>query len=178
MVGDSLVEQQHQIIRNILHSTDGPFVLKSHGNRPRVDSIFLNPNHNLTKHYLKIARVTEERLRNPITTFILERHLLSLAEFDQAFAHLEGYIPLTSEDGPHQWVSESLWNEEYRKLQENPVVFQEADGAGLVEEPTILLLSTGPHWIAREVSKKGVSDQDLLQGYKNMVRPRLSGKCD
>lgn len=178
MVGDSLVEQHHQIIRNMLHSSTGPFELRSHGNRPRIDSIFLNPTHNLTTHYLKLAGVTEERLRNPITTFILERHLLLLAEFDQAFAHLDGYVPLSSEGGLLQWVSESIWSEKYRKLLEKPVVFREGDTVGIVEEPTILLLNTGPHWIAREVAEKGVSDQDLLQGYENMVRPRVSGKCN
>lgn len=171
LVGDSLTEQHHQIIRNILHSSSGPFEFRSYGSRPRVDAIFLNPNHNRTKHYLKLAGVTEERLGNPITTFVLERHLLSLAEFDQAFAHLDGYLPLSSENGPHQWISESTWDGEYRKLLEKPVVFEEAAGIDVAEESTILVLSTGPHWIAREVSNSGVSDQDLLQGYNNMVSP-------
>lgn len=153
----------------MLLSTDGPFELKIRGTRPRVDSLWLKPQHDLASHYLKLAGVTEERLRNPITTFILERHLLSLAEYDQAFAHVDGYVPLTSEEGPHQWVSESIWSEEFRKLLENPVVFQEGAEGGVAEEPTVLVLSTGPHWIAREVSTQAVSDEDLLRGYGNMV---------
>jgi hypothetical protein len=153
----------------MLLSTDGPFELKIRGTRPRVDSLWLKPQHDLTTHYLKLAGVTEERLRNPITTFVLERHLLSLAEYDQAFVQVDGYVPLTSEDGPHQWVSESIWNGEYRTLLENPVVFQEGAEAGVAEEATVLVLSTGPHWIAREVSTRRVSDEDLLRGYGNMV---------
>jgi hypothetical protein len=56
-------------------------------------------------------------------------------------------------------------------LLEKPMVLSQVDSIeGVVEEPTILLLSTGPHWLEREVtSEKGVSDGDLLIGYGNMV---------
>ncbi|KAJ9104915.1 hypothetical protein QFC19_003710 [Naganishia cerealis] len=176
LVGDSLTEQHHEIVRNFLVSNDGPYQFRSHGGRPRVDQVFLNPSHELTKHYLRVSGVTADRLKNPITTFFLERHLLSLAEFDQVNAHVEGYVPLSEDDGPHQWVSESLWDARYREQLERPVsvtVEDELDGeslnALLIEEPSLLVLNTGPHWIAGEMSSKGVSDTDVLKSYNNMI---------
>ncbi|KAI5453019.1 hypothetical protein NCC49_006550 [Naganishia albida] len=162
MVGDSLAEQQqHQIIRNLLHSSTGPFQLTTRGTRPRVDSLWLKPEHELTACYLTLAGETQERLRNPITTFVLERHLLSPAEYDRAFAHVEGYLPLASEE-PHQWVSESIWKDELRKILANPV---EESGDGVAEESTILLLS-----YKNMVSRVGVRNAkaSLRQG-KDMV---------
>jgi hypothetical protein len=165
------MEQHHQIVRNFMISSDGPFRSSSHGNRPRVDQFYLNPEDERSKRYLKLAGVTEDRLRNPISTFVLERHLLSPDEYDQVFEHVDGYIPLSTEDAPHQWVADSVWDAEVHDLLEKPMVLSQVDSIeGVVEEPTILLLSTGPHWLEREVtSEKGVSDGDLLIGYGNMV---------
>jgi hypothetical protein len=165
------MEQHHQIVRNFMISSDGPFRSSSYGNRPRVDQFYLNPEDERTKRYLELAGVTEDRLQNPISTFVLERHLLSPNEYDQVFEHLDGYIPLSREDGPHQWVADSVWDAEVHDLLEKPMnLSQSGSVSGVAEEPTILVLSTGPHWLEREVTnEKGVSDEDLLTGYENMV---------
>lgn len=170
-IGDSLSEQHHQIIRNFMLSSDGPFMFRSYGNRPRVDSIYLKPDDDRSKLYLELAGVTEDRLQNPISTFVLERHLLSPADYDQVFEHLDGYIPLSNQEAPHQWVADSVWDAEVHKLLDEPMTSRELESVtGIAEEPTILVLSTGPHWLSREItSEKGVSDQDLLTFYEDMV---------
>lgn len=175
LVGDSLSEQHHEIVRNFLVSHGGPYQLRFTGSRPRIDEVFLDPNHELTQHYLRAAGVTAERLKNPITTFFLERHLLSMAEYDQVNSHVERYVPLSEDDGPHQSVSESLWDARYREQLERPVTFTVEEGIGenakvaVQEEPTILVLNTGPHWIASEIGTHSVPDADVLKSYNNMV---------
>lgn len=175
LVGDSLSEQHHEIVRSFLVSHGGPYQLRFTGSRPRIDEVFLDPNHELTHYYLRVAGVTAERLKNPITTFFLERHLLSMAEYDQVDSHVEGYVPLSEDDGPHQWVSESLWDARYREQLERPVTFTVEEGIGenakvaVQEEPTILVLNTGPHWIASEIGTHSVPDADVLKSYNNMV---------
>jgi hypothetical protein len=166
------MEQHHQIVKNFMVSNDGPFRSSSHGSRPRVDRFYLKPEDERSKRYLELAGVTEDRLETPISTLVLERHLLSPTEYDQVFEHVDGYIPLSTEDGPHQWVADSIWDAEVHELLEKPMTMSQMDSAvSVAEEPTILVLSTGPHWLEREVTnKKGVSDEDLLIGYENMVR--------
>lgn len=178
MVGDSLVEQQqHQIIRNLLHSSTGPFELTTRATRPRVDSLWLKPEHEPTAHYLTLAGVTQERLLNPITTFVLERHLLSPAEYDRAFAHVDGYVPLASEE-PYQWVSESIWKDELRKILANPV---EESGDGVADEPMILLLSRTQYGSAldREGSlEEGCVGCELVTGLREHGQSRRSQECE
>ncbi|KAJ9098244.1 hypothetical protein QFC21_004573 [Naganishia friedmannii] len=180
LVGDSLSEQHHEIVRNFLVSHGGPYQLRMTGSRPRVDEVFLDPDHELTKHYLRLAGVTVERLKNPITTFFLERHLLSMAEYDAVNSHVEGYVPLSKEEGPHQWVSESLWDARYRELLERPVEFALGDGGGegnaadtVQEEPSILVLNTGPHWIGYEMVAQSIPETDVLKSYNNMIEKVL-----
>ena len=175
-VGDSLSEQHHQIIRNFLLSSNGPFISRSHGGRPRVDMFYLNPDDDRAKHYLELAGVTEDRLKNPVSTFLLERHLLSPDEYDQVFENLAGYIPLSTQEPPHQWVANSVWNAEIHKLLDGKMTLDESGSlANSKEESTILVLSTGPHWLSREItSEKGVSDEELLTYYEDMASAALA----
>ena len=172
-IGDSLSEQHHMIIRNFLISSDGPFLARSYGSRPRIDMFYLKPDDDRSKHYLELSGVTEDRLQNPISTFILERHLLSPNEYDKVFESLDGYIPLSTQDEPHQWVANSIWDAEIHKLLNKTMALRGSDSVtDFTEEPTILVLSTGPHWLSREItSEKGVSDEDLLTSYEHMVSP-------
>ena len=161
------------IVRNFLMSSDGPFLARSYGSRPRIDMFYLKPDDDRSKHYLEVSGVSEDRLQNPISTFVLERHLLSPDDYDQVFEYLDGYIPLATQDTPHQWVADSIWDVEIHKLLDKTIVLRESDSvADFTEEPTIVVLSTGPHWLSREItSEKGVSDKDLLTYYGDMVRP-------
>lgn len=171
-----MTEEHHEIVRNFLLSHGGPYQLRVTGSRPRIDEVFLDPNHEMTKHYLRLAGVTAERLKNPITTFFLERHLLSMAEFDEVNSHVQGYLPLLGDDGPHQWVSESLWDAKYREQLERPVAFVEEDQLAnenmantILEEPTVIVLNTGPHWTASEIATHSIPNADVLKSYNNMV---------
>lgn len=150
-------------------SSDGPFMTKSYGSRPRVDMFYLKPDDDRSKRFVELAGVAEDRLKAPISTFILERHLLSPNEYDQLFKPFNGYIPLSTEDGPHQWVADSVWNAEVHKLlNESTPPLRLTDE--FADEPTILVINTGPHWLSREItSEKGISDNDLLMYYEDMV---------
>ena len=128
----------------------------------------LNKNHPLTAGILRSAGVAESRCDTPVVSMYLERHLISREEMDEVMQGAEGYVPFSSGNGLEKWVSESIWYNEYLKVMTGPDVEVDPDIA--VEENTVLVLNSGPHWVNYEFTTKDVDYYpQLLDGWENTV---------
>jgi hypothetical protein len=171
LAGDSLTEQHYRVIQNLLLYPSSPFISTSEGDRPRKETILLDPNHPLTPGILRNAGVHPSRAALPIVTFFLERHLISREEMDQVMLpHPVGYKSFASGQGLVDWVSESIWFEEYERAMKHRVRFVEDD---VHEEDTVLVLNSGPHWVNYEFTLEPVGFyQELLSGWGKTVSTR------
>jgi hypothetical protein len=165
-----LTEQHAVILRNLLVYPGGPFEVTGYGDRPRFEGIMLNRDHPHTPEILRSAGVAVSRCDTPIVSMYLERHLISRDEMDEVMRGAEGsgYVPFSSGKGLEQWVAESIWYKEYVKVMTGPEVEVDPDIA--VEENTVLVLNSGPHWVNYEFTTKEVDFYpELLDGWENTV---------
>lgn len=170
LVGDSLTEQHYNTVRNILIRADGPFYVEGWGDRPRYEGIKMHRDHPEAQRLLELAGVDAARTDYPIVSLYLERHLLTRNEMDDVFHDVESYKSFRSGQGMEQWIAESIWWEHYEKIMRNHRV-QFTPGSDAREEPGILVLNTGPHWIEYEFSTADalVTDDEILRAWRRML---------
>lgn len=158
------------VLTTLLVQPGSPWVVSGWGDRPRFSGLSLDPNHPQTKDMLQAAGVSAKRCDTPIISFYLERHLISREEMDQVMQGVEtGYVPFSSGEGLEQWVADSVWYDEYVKVMRGPDI--ELDPEVAIEENTVLVLNSGPHWVNYEFTKQTESDyyEEILHAWDNTV---------
>ena len=162
------------VLTNLLVQPGSPWQITGWGDRPRFQGLSLDPNHPETKDMLEAAGVSAKRCETPIISFYLERHLITREEMDQVMQGVEvGYTPFSSGEGLEQWVADAVWYDEYIKVMRGPDI--ELDPEIAMEENTVLVLNSGPHWVNYEFTKRPDYDfftyyDEILHGWDNMVR--------
>jgi hypothetical protein len=169
IVGDSLTEQHASILTSLLVHPGGPWQITGWGDRPRFQGLLLDPNHPDTPGILRDAGVSVKRCDTPVVSFYLERHLITREEMDTVMSKVKsGYTPFSTGQGLEQWVADSVWYQEYLKVMTGPDV--ELDHEVAIEENTVLVLNSGPHWVNYEFTKQEVDYYDeILEGWDNTV---------
>ena len=168
LLPDSISQHTYNLLQDVLIQPDGLVVETVVGDQ-KVPTLSIDRAHPQAEALFDEAGVDASRARFPIVTFHRHNVLLSGPELELAFAGVNP--PFNASDVETQredWFP--LWSADVGQASAAHSTI-----GGVQEEPSVLLLNTGPHWQNVVMGRPDIDEADFKPAFRKMVSngPRL-----